>query len=35
MDYLIKKIIKEELKDFEEKGFEDMESIEPEKGEEI
>jgi len=35
MDYLINKIIKEELKDFEEKGFEDMESIEPEKGEEI
>jgi hypothetical protein len=35
MDYLIKKIIKEEVKDFEEKGLEDMESNEPEKGEEI
>lgn len=35
MSYLIKKIIKEEVKDFEEKGLEDMESNEPEKGEEI
>ncbi len=35
MSYLIKKIIKEEIRGFEEKSLEDMESNEPEKGEEI